>query len=212
MKENTGAVGVSLVVTLVVLGLLVLSGLSLYGYAVSIRNQALLWETDLNTVYRSYENEMATYVNTFYEQTGLANLKSDKMNEFIKGALEGRFGDSPKASDNLLFAAVAEAYPGTDGFSVYDKILPTVAAGREAMRNKQNLVIEKAQKYNNWRKQGIFRAWVLSGVYPSRDLQVRVGGRMLYAEEALSHLSEPITNAATDKAFETRQMEPLKAK
>jgi hypothetical protein len=155
---------------------------------------------------------MATYVNTFYEQTGLANLKSEKMNEFVRGALEGRFGDSPKSSDNLLFTAVAEAYPGTEGFSIYDKILPTVAAGREAMRNKQNLLIEKAQKFNYWRKQGIFRAWVLSGIYPSRDLQVKAGGRMLYGEEALNHLAEPITNVATDKAFETHQMEPLKAK
>ena len=96
--------------------------------------------------------------------------------------------------------------------AIYDKILPTVSAGREGIRNKQNLLIEKAQKYDNWRKQGAFRRWVLSGVYPSRDLKVKVGGRMLYGEEALEHLSEPITNSVTDEAFEKHKMEPLKVK
>jgi hypothetical protein len=211
MTKRSGAISVALVVSLVVLVTLAAVGVSLYGYAASIRNQALAWETDLNSIYRSYENEMATYVNTFYEQTGLANLKSDKMNELIRNAMQGRYGDNPKEG-NLLFKAVAEAYPSTDGLNIYDKILPTVSAGREALRNKQNMLIERAQKYNYWRKEGIFRAWVLNGMYPSRDLQIKVGGRMFYGEEALNHLSEPITNTITEDAFQKQKMEPLKVK
>lgn len=211
MTNNKGSGGIGLIITLVVLGGLLLTGISLYSYATSIRNQALAWETDLNTVYRSYENEMAAYVNTFYEQTGLAKLKSEKMNEYIRGAIQGRYGDKPDEG-NLLFKAIHENYPDTKGFEIYDKIMPTISAGREALRNRQNLVIEKAQKYNYWRKEGIFRAWVLSGIYPSRDLMVKAGSRTLYAEEALNHLAEPITNMATDKAFETHQAEPLQVK
>ena len=196
---------------LVAAGALILGGISLYGYAVVIRNQGLMWETDLNTVYRSYETETATYVNTFYEQTGLANLKSEKMNQIIQDAMEGRYGENPQ-DGNLLFKAVSEAYPDLNALNIYDKILPTVQAGREGIRNRQNLVIEKAQKFNFWRKQGVFRAWVLSGVYPSRDLQVKVGGRTVYGEEALDQLSEPITNSITDEAFQKHKMEPLRVK
>lgn len=199
------------IISLIIVSGLILVALTLYGYAVSIRNQALAWETDLNATYRSLETEMATYVNTFYEQTGLANLKSEKLNELIRNAVQGRYGDNPNES-NLLFKAVAENYPATEALNIYDKILPTVSAGREAIRNKQNMLTEKAQKYNFWRKQGIFRAWVLSGVYPSRDLQVRAGDRTLFGEEALNQLSEPITNVTTDEAFQKHQMEPLSVK
>ena len=59
MRANTGAVGVVLLIAIII-GALFVGLLGLYGYAVSIRNQALLWETDINAVYRSYENEMAT--------------------------------------------------------------------------------------------------------------------------------------------------------
>ena len=43
MKKGT-------IVALVVAGVVLFAGLSLYGYAVSIMNQALAWETDLNAV------------------------------------------------------------------------------------------------------------------------------------------------------------------
>lgn len=209
--STSGSISAGLMVTLVVLGGLVLAGLGLYKYAVSIRNQALAWETDLNAVVRVEMSERATYENTFYEQTGLANLKSEKMDAIIRNAIEGRYGDNPNQGQALL-NAVAEAYPGTEGLNIYDKIFPTVAAGREAIRNKQNLKIEKAQAYNFWRKQGAFRAWVLSGVYPSHDLSLKVGDKTYYATEALEKMAEPISTATVNKSFETGVEEPLKAK
>lgn len=42
--------------------------------------------------------------------------------------------------------------------------------------------------------------------------QVKAGDRMLYGEEALLHLAEPITNSVIDKAFKEHKMEPLQAK
>jgi hypothetical protein len=209
-QSESGFIGKGLIITLVVVGGLFLAGLSMYGYAVSIRNQALGWETELNSVIRIEVSERATYENTFYEQTGLANLKSQKMDEIISNALEGRYGDNPNQGQALL-QAIAEAYPDTSGLSIYDKILPTISAGREAIRNKQNLRIEKAQAYNYWRKEGIFRAWVLSGIYPSRDLQFTVAGTKYYAEQALEKMSEPISTVSVNKSFETGVEAPLQA-
>jgi len=209
--SDAGAVSVGLIATLLIVGGVVLFGLGLYGYAASIRNQALAWETELNAVIRVEVSERATYENTFYEQTGLANLKSAKMDTIITNALEGRYGDNPNQGQALL-QAIAEAYPDTSGLNIYDKILPTVSAGREAIRNKQNLRIEKAQAYNYWRKEGIFRAWVLSGLYPSRDLEFSVGGVKYYATEALEKMAEPISTANVNKSFETGVETPLQVK
>ena len=209
--SQIGAVGTGLIVKLAVLGGLVLVALGLYNYAASIRNQALARETDLNATVRVEISERATYENTFYEQTGLANLKSEKMDSIIRNAIEGRYGDNPNQGQALL-QAIAEAYPNTEGLDIYDKILPTISAGREAIRNKQNLRIEKAQAYNYWRKEGIFRAWVLSGIYPSRDLEFSIGDLKYYAVEALEKMAEPISTMAVNKSFKTGIETPLQVK
>ncbi len=94
--------------------------------------------------------------------------------------------------------------------NIIDKIATGVQAGREAIRNKQNLRIERAQQYNYWRKEGIFRAWVLSGVYPSRDLTFKVGNQMYYAAEALEKMAEPISTANVNRAFESGVEQPIK--
>lgn len=200
--SSVGAIGVVAVVAIAIVGVLLLGGLSLYGYAASIRNQALAWETDLNKVVRIEVSERATYENSILEQTGLADLKSDKMNSIIRGAIEGRYGDNPSQGTALL-QVVKEAYPDTKGLDIYDRILPAIAAGREAIRNKQNLRIEKAQAFDYWRKEGIFRAWILSGIYPSRDLTFKIGDKTYYAAEALEKMAEPISTGAVNKSFET---------
>ncbi|MDO8558316.1 MAG: hypothetical protein Q7S09_03975 [bacterium] len=184
------------------------AAISLYSYAVSVRNAALAWETDLNKIVRVEVSERATYELTFYEQTGLGNLKSEKMDAIIRNAIEGRYGDNPNQGTALL-QAVSEAYPDTTPLNIYDKILPTISAGREAIRNKQNLRIEKAQAYNYWRKEGIVRAWILSGIYPSRDLHFRVGSTDYYAVDALEKMAEPISTATVNKSFETGIEKPL---
>ena len=209
MRKQKGAITTGLILLLAVVAALAVVGMSLYGYAVSINNQAVAYETRLSTEYRSVQVEVSNYVSTFYEQTGLAKAKSEKMDNIIRGAIEGRFGDDPKQGQALL-NAVSEAYPDTKGLDIYDKILPTVAAGREGIRNKQNQLLDEARSYDSWRKQGVFRRYVLSGVYPSKDLSIKVGDRMIYAQEALDHLKEPVVTSSTSTAFETGKMEPLK--
>lgn len=189
--------------------IMILFGVSVYGYAVSVQTEALAHETSLNQVIRMEVSERAQYETGLIEQLGLAAVKSGKMAEIIKGALAGRFGDNP-TQGNALFTAVSEAYPGTEGLSIYDKILPAIQSGREAIRNIQNLRIEKAQAYNYWRKAGIVRPRILAGMYPSRDLTFTNGGTKLYGEDALEMMSEPISTTATAEAFSSGKETPIK--
>ncbi len=186
-----------------------IASLGLYGYAVSIRNAALAWETDLNKVVRIEVSERATYETSIVEQLGLPEAKTSKIKEIVSAAMEGRYGDNPTQGKALL-QVVTEAYPSTEGLNIYDKVLSSVQAGREAIRNKQNLRIEKAQAYNYWRKEGIFRAWLLSGSYPSQDLTFKVGNVTYYADIALDKMAEPISTANVNKAFETGLEQPIK--
>lgn len=210
-RSQSGVIGIGVLLTAGVLVTLAIGLLGFYSYASSVRNQALAWETDLNKAIRIEVSERAIYATSVPEQLGVANLKGGKMKEIIVAAIEGRYGDNPQQG-NALLQMVTEAYPGTEGLNIYDKILPAIQAGREAIRNKQNLRIEKAQAYNYWRKEGIFRAWILSGIYPSRDLTFKVGDHTYYAADALEKMAEPISTESVNKTFETGVEKPLEIK
>lgn len=209
LRSEKGTVG--FIMFAVVAGVLVLGVLGFYQYAKSIRNTALGWETDLNKTVRIEVSERATYETSIVEQLGLSSLKAEKMKEIIRAAMEGRYGDNPNQGQALL-QAIAEAYPGTEGLNLYDKIQPNISAGREAIRNKQNLRIEKAQAYNYWRKEGLIRAWVLSGVYPSRDLHFQIGNVDYYGADALGKMAEPISTADVNESFKTGIEKPIQIK
>jgi hypothetical protein len=215
MKNNrsqVGAIGVGLIIGLAILAVLLFAGLSLYGYATSIQREGLSWETDLNETTRVEVSERATYETGILEQTGLANLKSEKVNQVIRGALEGRFGEDGFKGGSFA-AAITEAYPDLKSLDIYDKISPAIQAGREAIRNKQNLRIEKAQKYNFWRKEGLVRPKVLAWAgYPSENLTFKVGDRMYKAAEALEKMAEPISTANVNRSFESGVEQPINFK
>lgn len=206
---QSGNIRISSLNWLFALVLIVVAGLGFYSYAVSIRNTALAWETDLNKVVRIEVSERATYETSIIEQLGLPEAKTGKIKEIVSAAMEGRYGDNPTQGRALL-QVVTEAYPSTEGLNIYDKVLASVQAGREAIRNKQNLRIEKAQAYNYWRKQGFIRSRVLSGFYPSQDLTFKVGNVTYYADEALNKMIEPISTKDVNKTFETGLEQPIK--
>lgn len=208
MKRSSQA-GASGIVVLVVLAALAAAGVALYGYANSVRSQALASELDLGKTLKIEISERATYQTSITEQLGLATAKTAAIKDIIGAALEGRYGDNPKEG-NLLFKAVAEAYPGTEGTAIYDKVLTGVQAGREAIRNKQNLRVEKAASYKFWLGDGFIRSRILAAAgYPSSDLQFRTGDREYKGAEALAKMAEPISTADVNKTFDTGLEQPL---
>jgi len=206
-SSESGKIG--LLVALIIGAAVILGGISLYAYAASVRNTALGWETDLNKTVRIEVSERATYETSTLEQLGIGDINKDAIKDVVSAAMEGRYGDNPSDS-KLLFKAVSEAYPDTQGVTrIYEKILAAVQAGREAIRNKQNLRIEKAQAYNYWRKEGLLRPMILSGIYPSNDLTFKVGDKTYKATEALEKMAEPISTASVNESFEKGIEKPL---
>lgn len=191
-----------------ILGVLAIGGFGLYAYARDIRNQALQREAGLVATYKLNQTELTSYSTTFMEQVGIAGAKSDRISQVIQDAVTGRYGDQGFKGGQVA-AAIVEAYPDVKSLDIYDKILPTIAAGREGFRNKQNLLIDQAREYDVWRKQGLLQSWILSGVFPSRDLKITAGSKTYYAQEALDKLSSPILTAGVAQTFESGVQEPL---
>ena len=106
MKKNDSEAGKAGIVGLLVLAALTVVGFGLYSYAVNIRNEALSRELEVAATYESLQVEHSNMVSTVYEQVGIANLKSDKMNQLIGDAISGRYGDDGFKGGTFAAAAI----------------------------------------------------------------------------------------------------------
>src|SRR3989338_1261140 len=143
----------TLIVLAVILGVFVLGGCSAYGYANGVRNEGIGRETQLTAQYLSNQNYLSTYISGFYEQMGVANLKSEKMDQILTDAVKGRYEDGGMNVGSSFFTGIVEAYPDISGLNIYDKIVDYVAAGREGYRATQDKLLDQLRQYDTWRKQ-----------------------------------------------------------
>lgn len=179
-----------------------------------VRNQGIDKENTLNALYQSNQNELSQYANSFYEQIGVVQAKSDKLDQIIKDAVAGRYDKGSAAVDAVrggsFFSAVVEAYPNLGGLDVYDKVVSFVQSGREAFKNKQNVLLDTIRNYDTWRQRGIIHSRMASlAGFPSNRLEARIGTTVLRGQSALDQMKLIVTDAATSKAFQTGQGGPL---
>jgi hypothetical protein len=208
LHSNRGGFTVAALVALLVGGGLVVGGLGLYGYANSTRNEAVTREIQLSAQYLSNQNYLSSYISTFYEQVGIANLKSQKMDEILIDAAKGRYGENGIEGGSLM-VAIAEAYPDLKSLDIYDKIMTTVSSGREGYRAIQDKLLDQLRAYDTWRAQGILRSWALGSFFPSSNLKARIGDTELVGGEALKKMYQIVLASQAKDAYEKGTMDPL---
>lgn len=214
-RSMYGGAKVALVVALVVLGAVGVGLLSLYGFVNSTRNEGIGLETQLNAQYLANQNELSTFVSSFYEQVGVANLKSAKMDQIltdaVKGRYEGKDGGGYGQGSSPFFSAIVEAYPDVKSLDIYDKIVSFIQSGRESYKNKQDKLLDQMRAYDTWRKSGLVRSQVVATLgFPSENLEARVGTNVVRGVAAREQMLLIVTTSDTKKAYETGTMEPLK--
>lgn len=216
VRSEKGTVPVLLIIAVVVLGGLFFGGVSFYSYANRVRNELVRQETGLNAQYQDNQNELGNYEVAFYEQTGLANLKSEKMNKIISDAVKGRYEGKDgqpleRGQGGAFFSAMVEAYPDLRGqLDVYDKIISFVAAGREAFKAKQSKQLDMIRAYENYRQTGWVRNWFIERIgYPA--LRAQIGQRVVRGADALAQMELIVTTEATNQSYESGKMKPLQA-
>jgi hypothetical protein len=203
-------------VLLAIIGVVVLSLLMFIGYRTSVKNELVDRGTQLSAEYQSNQNELDTYVKTIKEQLGVANVKSDRLDTILKDAVSGRYdsaitatpGSQAQAAANPLISAIVEAYPQLDGLDIYDKIVDSVKSGREAFKQKQNVLLDKVRQYRKYRNTGFFRPMVVGMVgYP--ELEARIGTEVKTGKAALDQMQLIVTSGGTSDAFRTGEDEPI---
>lgn len=214
IRNEKGAVPILILLALLVVGGLFVGIASFYNYANNVRNELVRQETSLNAQYQDNQNELANYEVSFYEQTGLANLKSEKMDKIISDAVKGRYEGKDgqpveRGQGGAFFSALVEAYPDLRGqLDVYDKIISFVSAGREAYKAKQSKQLDMIRTYESYRQTGWVRSWFVGKIgYPS--LRAQIGEKVVSGGDALAQMELIVTTEATNQAYETGKMKAL---
>ncbi|MFH0891704.1 MAG: hypothetical protein V1867_02895 [Candidatus Falkowbacteria bacterium] len=214
MKNQKGGVKIVLIVLGVIVGGLFLLGLGGYAKLNGLRTASIHHETGLNAQYLDNQNLLSEFVNGFYEQLGLANHKSDKMDKIIRDAVTGRYGDDGFSANGAFFAAVKEAYPDLAGLDIYDKIADYVRAKRAEFKNYQTKILSMIQAYEIWRQDGYIDSIIIEKIIgvPTRRLEARIGEDVYYGPEALEKMKRIVISGKTKDAFKNGEMGPLEIK
>jgi hypothetical protein len=206
MKFGIGKlIGIGIVVAVI------LGGIGLYNKFNALQMQGVDYETQLNAQYLDNQNELSAYKSTIYEQAGIANLKSDKLDQIITDAVKGRYEGktSAQVGQGQLFSAITEAYPNLD-LNVYDKIVEQIAKGREGYKNKQTKLLGMLQTYDKWRSSGIIQSRLISlAGFPSNTLEARIGTSVKRGADARDQMYLIVLTSDTKKAYETGVDDPM---
>jgi hypothetical protein len=200
----------TLIIVGAILGALVLGAIGIYGYANSLQMEGVARETELNAQYLDNQNELSTYISKFYETVGIANLKSDKMDQILTDAVKGRYEGhtSAQVGQGQLFSAIKEAYPNID-LSHYDRILDLINSGRDAYKQKQSKLLDMLRSYDKWRESGIFQSMVLGKYFPSNHLEARIGTSIKHGAEARDQMYLIVLTQSTTDAYNSGHLDPL---
>ncbi len=197
-----------LIITIAIVAGLAFAGLGLYNKVNALNTESVNQETALNQHYQSDQLELDTYVKTIKESVGIANVKSDKLDQILRDAVSGRYGDTKDGVRNgqggAFMSAIVEAYPDIKGqLDIYDRIVDKVFAGREGFKAKQNSMLASIAKYEAWTHTGLVQSFIIKNVIgcPTDLLEARVGTNVKHGRAALDQMKLVVTSGSTNDAF-----------
>lgn len=177
------------------------------------RGEAIRQEQRIAAQYEDNKNELSAYVLSFNESLGIADRQSDKLNEILSNAVQGRYdGKMAPGTGGEMFSAIAEAYPDLTATSEsYQRVQDLVVSGREAFKNKQTKLIDLIRAYTTWSNSDVIRAWILDTFVhaPTDVLTIEENGNIYVGEEALKRMSRIITTSEVTDIYEKGEQEPL---
>jgi len=198
----------TLIITGIIAAALLACVLGFYGYYNGLNTERVDQETTLSASYQSNQLELDTYVKTIKEAVGIANVKSDKLDQILRDAVSGRYGDTKDGVRNgqggAFMSAIVEAYPDIKGqLDIYDRIVDKVFAGREGFKAQQNSLLADIAKYEAWTHTGLVQSFIIKNVVgcPTDLLEARVGTNVKHGRAALDQMKLVVTSGSTNDAF-----------
>lgn len=199
------------IIGLIVLIVLFFIGIAGYSKVNSLRNTGVAYETQLTAQYLANQAYLSAYVGGFYEQVGVANLKSDKMDKILLDAVKGRYDKEGFSSKGAFFSALREAYPDISGLNVYDKIIDYIQSKREGYRANQEKLLDMLRSCDNWRQSDIISSFIIKNILgiPSDRLEARIGDKVYKGQAARDKMYQIVLTEGIDKIYETGKMKAL---
>jgi len=199
----------------IIIAVIIILGLSIYAKINGLRTEAVRWENQLSAQYVDNQNFLSAFISGFYEQLGLAKMKSDKLNLILTDAVKGRYEKSGGFSANgAFFAAIKEAYPDLSGLNIFDKIVNYVSAQREGYRATQSKLLDMLRSFDAWRQDGLIQSRIIKGLLdvPSERLVARIGTEAWYGMDAHKKMYAIVLAEQAKEAYQTSTMKPLEVK
>lgn len=177
-------------IALIVVAALALVSIAIFAKFDGISRTAADKETGLMGLYETTQVELNNYANGLYESVNIADRKSDKLDQIMKDAISGRYGDTPGRTNGTggsFFSALTEAYPDlTSNLDVYDQIASYAMTERKAYSDEQKLLVDRVRDYKKWLTSGILDKQLISMAgYPSDNLTVTVDGSTYSGADAI---------------------------
>lgn len=198
----------TLIITGIIAAAVLACVLGFYGYYNGLNTERVDQETTLSASYQSNQVELDNYVKTIKEAVGIANVKSDKIDQILRDAVSGRYGDTKDGVRNgqggAFMSAIVEAYPDIKGqLDIYDRIVDKVFVGREGFKAQQNSLLADIAKYEAWTHTGLVQSFIIKNVVgcPTDLLEARVGTNVKHGRAALDQMKLVVTSGSTNDAF-----------
>ena len=211
MKLSTAAISGLIVATCVLVVALVI-GFSLYGYVNALRTEGITQETQLTAQYLSNQNNLSSYVSGFYEQMGIVQYKSEKLDQILTDYAKGRsFGGNGQPEGQALINAVHEAVPDLKGLDIADRMIDYVQTGRESYKTIQDKFLDMLRAYDRWRADGFVQSYIVKNFLgiPSDRLEARIGTAVTRGTAARDQMFQIVLAPQAAQAYTTGQMAPL---
>ncbi|UYE98769.1 hypothetical protein XbC2_340 [Xanthomonas phage XbC2] len=175
-------------IVLAVVAVLVLGFLGTVGMYTSTNNTANKFEANIKRLDLASQNQLSNYTMKVQEQAQIPAMYADDLQKTLKAYFEGRNKD-----ETYIRSFVQQNMPNLSP-KMYETLMVTIDAGREAFKNAQNKKTDVCSDYEEYRGR-IWTSTFLSAKYPGNNIE---------------KLCTIVTDDRTAKAFETHRQEVIK--
>lgn len=193
---------------------LVISGIAFFVAVNNAQREGTKLESRLSAEYPIAQGQLSTLIGTVKDSLGVANMKAEKMDDIIAGAMKGRYDTgetgSGVADAQLVINAVHEAYPDLAQLDSYDEVIRAITTGRQTYQNEQGKLMDMLGAFTEFRNGGIIHKQIVSiaGI-PDDSLRAAIGGDVVYGEAALNRMWQVVLEDGTVEAYQTGVMPDL---
>lgn len=179
----------AMIAILAVLGVIVLCVVIFIGSIFGVNNQCASFEQQIQAQYKQNQNNYDNYFKSIKEMAQVPDMYTDKFKSVYDGIMKGRYGAE---GSKAMFQMITESNPNFDS-TLFTNIQEKIEAGRLDFEANQKTLLDKKQVYQtylNIMPDGFFAKFM---GYPKIDLSK----------------FDIVTSDETQKAFDTKESEPI---